>query len=334
MSIDVAIIADDLTGALDTSVPFVLAGKRVAAATRRSGLPAALASGAAIVVANTGSRGLDAAAAATEVRAAAGLLREGEPRIVFKKIDSRLKGNVGVEARALAESFGFADLVVAPAVPDQQRVTVGGAVTGHGVATPIRVAPHFDGLSTRIVDAETTDDIDRATRETDWSRTLAVGARGFGVVLAGVAAAAPAHFAPESATLFAIGSRDPITESQVAALAGVDGTASRLPALMRPEGSLDAEKLERFADEVAAAVERLRPTTLVMSGGDTALAILDRLGVDLVFPLGEAGAGLPFFLIERKNHPSIRCVVKSGGFGDGAALAALLPPNCGDQGHG
>ena len=37
MSIEVAIIADDLTGALDTSVPFVLAGKRVAAATRRSG---------------------------------------------------------------------------------------------------------------------------------------------------------------------------------------------------------------------------------------------------------------------------------------------------------
>ena len=100
------------------------------------------------------------------------------------------------------------------------------------------------------------------------------------------------------------------------------------------EGALDAEKLERFADEVAAAVDRLRPTTLVMSGGDTALAILDRLGVDLVFPLGEAGAGLPFFLIGNENHPSIRCVVKSGGFGDGAALAALLPPNCGDQGHG
>ena len=334
MSIEVAIIADDLTGALDTSVPFVLAGKRVAAATRRSGLPAALASGAAVVVANTGSRGFDAGKAASEVRAAAGLLKKAEPRIVFKKIDSRLKGNVGAEARALAESFGFADLVVAPAVPDQKRVTVGGAVTGHGVEAPIRVAPHFDGLSTRIVDAETIDDIAQATRETDWSRTLAVGARGFGVVLAGAPAAAPARFAPDNATLFAIGSRDPITESQIAALAGVDGTAGRLPALLRPEGALDAEKLERFADEVAAAVDRLRPTTLVMSGGATALAILDRLGVDLVFPLGEAGAGLPFFLIGNENHPSIRCVVKSGGFGDGAALAALLPPKSGDQGHG
>jgi uncharacterized protein YgbK (DUF1537 family) len=263
---------------------------------------------------------------------AAELTRPAGPRIVFKKIDSRLKGNVAAETRALAESFGFAGLLVAPAVPDQQRVTVNGAVTGHGVDAPIVIAPHFDGLKARIVDAETHADIAAATADADWSRLLAVGARGLGTALAGAPHGLPAPFVPEAATLFAIGSRDPITERQIAALAGLEDEG--LPALLRPEGTPSAAVLERFAGAVADAVEQLRPTTLVMSGGDTALAILDRLGVDLVFPQGEAGPGLPWFLIARENRPSIRCVVKSGGFGDTAALAALLPPQSCDRGHG
>jgi uncharacterized protein YgbK (DUF1537 family) len=217
-------------------------------------------------------------------------------------------------------------------VPDQKRITVNGAVTGHGVDAPLAIAPHFAGQQARIVDAATHADIAAAIADADWSRLLAVGARGLGTALAGAPDKAPTPFVPEAATLFAIGSRDPITERQVAALCGVEGDG--LPALLRPERTLDAAALERFAGAVADAVERLRPTTLVMSGGDTALAILDRFGVDLVFPLGEAGPGLPWFLIARENHPSIRCVVKSGGFGDTAALAALLPPQSCERGHG
>ena len=341
MSIEIAIVADDLTGALDSSTSFALAGWRVAVATRPQWLPAAIASGADIVAVSTASRALPPAEAAKRVAEVAALLAAAKPRIVFKKIDSRLKGNVGAETEALAAAFGFPALLVAPATPDQGRLTLAGAVTGRGVETPIPIAPRFASADrqVRIADAACEADLDRLVAGTDWTATLAVGARGLGAAFArrGAAGTQPV-FAPQVETLFAIGSRDPITEAQVAHVAGARryeaplgsfaGEIAQLPALLcstGPDRGPDEAISQRFASAVGAAVERLSPKTLVMSGGDTALAILDRLGVGLVFPQGEAGAGLPWFLIEPENRPSIRAVVKSGGFGNSDALAALLP---------
>jgi uncharacterized protein YgbK (DUF1537 family) len=64
----------------------------------------------------------------------------------------------------------------------------------------------------------------------------------------------------------------------------------------------------------------------VTGGGDTALAILRALGVTMVEPQGEAAPGLPWFWINRPNVRPLRCVVKSGGFGDTDVLASLLAP--------
>ncbi len=338
MTLKVAVIADDLTGALDSSTPFTLAGLSVVVATRPDGVAAALAQAPDVIVVNSVTRAESPILAATVVTRIASQLAEAGPNIVFKKIDSRLKGNVQVETEVTAKFLGRSAVVVAPAVPDQGRLTVDGKVTGHGVDQPLPIAPLFP-QTTLIVDASDQSELDRLAATTDWQLTLAVGARGLGTALAKTfGLIRQERFAPEPKTLFAIGSHDPITAMQVerlgarvprhdAPLGQLRELATCLPAALVSTGPFagpDAVLSARFAQAVAREIERLAPHTVVLSGGDTALAVLDALGVALVFPQGEAAAGLPWFLIERENHPSIRCIVKSGGFGGATALADLL----------
>lgn len=339
MSLKLAVIADDFTGALDSSTPFVLAGLTVAAATHPEHLAAALASNSDVVVVNTASRALPPREAAARVADVAEKLREAEPELVFKKIDSRLKGNVLAETEAAARGFGLEAMVVAPAIPDQNRPTVNGAVTGHGVPIPLPIAAHVPEHAI-IADAASDADLDRLVASKDWTKTLAVGARGLGAAFARRFGKVPARpFEPRAATLFAIGSHDPITADQIdrldgsarvhEALLGVfQGTFEGLPALVQSTGAFagpDSAISRRFAETAVEAVDTLNPDTLLMSGGDTALAILDALGTGIVFPQGEAAPGLPWFLIGRQNRPSIRCIVKSGGFGGPDTLVDLLP---------
>lgn len=338
MSIKIAVIADDFTGALDSSAPFALAGLTVAAATRPAGLDAALASGSDVVVVNTASRHLSASKAADEVKAVCRALREARPEIVFKKIDSRLKGNVLVETDMVAEAFGYDEIVVAPAIPDQDRHTIDGKVTGRGVTVPLPIGPHVPETA-QVIDARTDTTLDELVAGRDWTRTLAVGARGLGLAFAKrFGTPKPTVFEADPGTLFAIGSHDPITTAQIDAIDGrasrhaaplgaYDGSYAALPALLQSTGAFagpDSAISRRFARAALDAIKALDPSTLVMSGGDTALAILDELGAGLVFPQGEAAPGLPWFLIGRQNRPSIRCIVKSGGFGDVDTLSRLL----------
>lgn len=345
MSIEIAIVADDLTGALDTSTPFVLAGRRVAAAVHPDALAEAADSGAPVIVINTASRALPPAEAARRVREVAAGLAALQPRIVFKKIDSRLKGNVRGEVEALAEGLGFERIIVAPAIPDQDRPTIGGAVTGRGLEAPLPIAPLFAGGHSPVIvaDASSDADLDGIVASEDWSRTLAVGARGLGAAFARRYGPLEARPLPLAARLLiGIGSRDPITERQIgmlldanpkltvidAPLGATDELARGLPALIRATGTFagpDATISTRLAEVVARNVEALAPETMLLCGGDTALAVLDRLGSRVVFPEGEAAPGLPWFTVETAAGHTIRCIVKSGGFGGQNVLARLLP---------
>ena len=342
MTLRLAIIADDLTGALDTATPFIAAGLRVAVAITLDGIAAALATGADIIAVNTASRALPPIeATARAARAAAAL---ATAPIIFKKVDSRLKGNPGVEAHAIADMTGRTALLVAPAVPDQQRLTQNGAVTGRGVDGAIAVAPLFahPHRSISVRDAGSQAELDALVADEDWSATIAVGARGLGIAFArllGHPAQGLAAFQPDPLALLALGSRDPITDAQIEhlaqtgtpvldALAGavpLDHTG--LPLLVRCSGPLTDQPdlvARRFAQGIATLCTTGQPATLITGGGDTALAILQALGVAVVEPQGEAAPGLPWFWIVAPDRRHIRCVVKSGGFGDTEVLASLL----------
>jgi uncharacterized protein YgbK (DUF1537 family) len=344
----IAIIADDLTGALDTSTPFALHGLRVAAPLVVEDIDEALGANPDVIAVNTASRALGREDAASRVREAAERLLGAErPDIIFKKIDSRLKGNIAAECESLARAFGFREAVIAPAVPDQERFTVGGAIAGRGIDTPLAIAPFFDGLplEATIRDARSDGDLDDivAHQAGRWDRTLAIGARGLGGALARAigGSAGPRTLQPSNveATLFAFGSTDPITLAQIEMLRGsVDvreapvGTlpapdALRLPLVLQITGERIAPAdavAARFAESVADHIAALGPANLVMGGGDTTLAILQRLGVRVLFPVGEAAPGLPAFDIALPDGKPLRCVAKSGGFGPPDVLARLL----------
>lgn len=343
MTLRLALLADDLTGALDSSVGFALRGLATRVALAPEAIRAALGDDPAVLAVNTASRALEPGAAGKIVRAAALELGRRAPMVLFKKIDSRLKGNVAAETGAMAAALGARRIVVAPAVPDQGRLTRGGAVVGRGVAEPLPIAPLFAGLDlpVEVMDAASAGALD-AVAALPAEGTLFVGAGGLGAAFARQLGGARgnAAFAAADATLFAIGSRDPITLTQIAALraarpelelielpGGAPGRLpGRLPALLSLTGPRLADPAAvaaRFGEVVAEAVARLKPVRLVLGGGDTALAVLGRLGARVVTPVGEPRPGLVAASIAG-GPAGMLCLVKSGGFGTIDILAGLV----------
>jgi uncharacterized protein YgbK (DUF1537 family) len=124
----IAVIADDLTGAADTGVQFVHAGYRTAVFFRATEV---LEDGLDAVVFDTDSRAMPAGFAAKRVVDAAHAA--GEARIVYKKLDSTLRGNVAAELAAALGGARRDRAIVAPAFPAAGRTTVGGSQRVHGV---------------------------------------------------------------------------------------------------------------------------------------------------------------------------------------------------------
>jgi uncharacterized protein YgbK (DUF1537 family) len=140
--------------------------------------------------------------------------------------------------------------------------------------------------------------------------------------------------------LVVIGSTDPITLAQlerlrgnhhgiayIAAPNGGGPAAARLDApvtvLQATPGDTGAEG-RHVAAALADTVVRLAPppdTLLVLSGGATAQAILQRLGIASLDLIGEALPGLPL-----ATGGGLTFVTKSGGFGAEDTLQRLLAP--------
>ncbi|ANM07834.1 hypothetical protein AMC78_PD00323 (plasmid) [Rhizobium phaseoli] len=350
MTLKAAIIADDLTGALDTGTPFVAAGLSVAVAVDVGAAQDAIATGCDVVVVNTASRALREHEAAERVLSAAGKFRDVKPGVVMKKIDSRLKGNVAAESLALADALGLKNILVAPAIPDQERLTYRGCVVGRGVNKPLPIADLFEDRADNVVvaDAEDDADLDRIVAGHVWLTTLAVGARGLGAAFArrlGETERSMAEYVATPRTLFAFGSRDPITAAQMNRLEAsgalrmvVDapmgqiecGEGLALPVLLRCTGDMTADAAlvaHDFAAGVKRVIDDTRPDMLMIGGGDTALAILRALDVKVLTPKGEIEAGIPWFDVAAADGRPFRCAVKSGGFGKPDSLLRLVLRN-------
>jgi D-threonate/D-erythronate kinase len=125
----VAIIADDLTGAADTGVQLARAGYRTAVAFRDAPIPPAEDLDA--VALDTDSRAMPAGFAAKRVMETGHAVRHA--RIVYKKLDSTLRGPIAAELAAALGASGRDRAVVAPAFPAAGRTTVGGVQLVRGV---------------------------------------------------------------------------------------------------------------------------------------------------------------------------------------------------------
>ena len=123
-ALQIAVIADDITGAADTGGQFCPAVGPVYMAGASAGeftTPAIQTSGIAVF---TNTRNTDAATAAQILCLAAEKILCLKPRTIYKKIDSCLRGNLGAEIDTLLQAIGAAASFVAPAFPEQGRTTV------------------------------------------------------------------------------------------------------------------------------------------------------------------------------------------------------------------
>lgn len=112
------IIADDLTGAMDTGVQFSKIGLRTILH-----IDPASVDDARVVVLDTESREDPPKVAYEKVRDAA---RRLKGRVIYKKIDSTLRGNIGYELDAVMDELGLKNALIAPAFPANGRTTFEG----------------------------------------------------------------------------------------------------------------------------------------------------------------------------------------------------------------
>src|SRR5712691_510277 len=134
-ALECLLIADDLTGACDAAVHFAVRGHRTAVSLNPgyAVMPKmAAATDATVAAISTDSRDLGREAIECLMPQLAATLPFRSARVLFKKIDSTLRGSAGMEIAAARLAFECDAAVVAPALPAMRRVVEAGLlrVTG------------------------------------------------------------------------------------------------------------------------------------------------------------------------------------------------------------
>lgn len=151
--IQLLIIADDFTGALDTGVQFATTGAVTRVITGQSVSLSEFAGTCEVLVVDAETRHLTAAEASAIVgRYTAQAATLGIPHI-YKKTDSALRGNVGAELAAVLESAGEDSLPFLPAFPQMGRSTEKGIhyIQGVPVADSVFGADPFEPVTCSAV---------------------------------------------------------------------------------------------------------------------------------------------------------------------------------------
>ena len=340
-SLQAVLIADDLTGSLDSIAPFAALGLNCLTLVAQDALDLVLDLSPDVVSVNLGTRELAPDIARAKAEAACLAFKDvaGPETIWIKKIDSRLKGPISAEIAGMAKVLSKNRVLLCPAIPELGRMVTQGHLWGSGVDRPMPVAATVQAdLPCDVPDVTSDADLDRLLHEVP-PGTLLVGARGLAAALARRLCPdrqpAPARIRPGPMGI-AVGSRDPVTLAQVAMLRAAGGpqwfpapdgqvsdSTEQGPFLIQATPGLGAESdvvATRLADGVLRSLSGLR--TLVLTGGETAAAVLDAAGVRALNVAGEVLPGLPLCRsIDRPDFPDL--VTKSGGFGPPDTLVRL-----------
>ncbi len=326
------IVADDLTGALDTAAPFAASGHKVTVVADHRFIAEALDSDADVITLTTRSREIPADDAASRIACMKAALKPGIR--LFKKVDSRLKGNLEAELSALS----FERAVVLPGIPEFGRIVSNGMIDGFGVDTPISIAERLGALAhrCRFPDTLTPEDM-RYAANTIEEDEMMVGALSLAKAIAGESHTSPLAY-PTRRILMAIGSRDPITLSQVerlkaahpdllyvpapngvAALVSEEHRGSSITLIQAVPSETEVSPLQVASALAASVAEYARVgDTILLSGGATAEAHFDDQGIHLLGFAGEALPGLPV-----AEYNGSFYITKSGGFGSDDTLLRL-----------
>ena len=276
------LIADDLTGACDAGIAFSARGAEAEVALD----PAGRCPGSEVLALSTDTRDFPQEILTEFMQNLAS--RVPPAQVIFKKIDSTLRGNAGAEILAVAAAFACEAVLVTPAFPAMQRVVESGylCVTSQETFAPIDLAAYFRGqgvtgchqvkpwdVETALVwgkrflsvDAGCDQDLDSIIRAgLGWHRrALFAGSGGLAAALARALRPNPAGHVqtdrPAAPAIFCIGSDHPATMEQEAGL--LSG---------RPAARLDA--CSAAPGEVVAALRQSKHVILRMPRGATPAA--------------------------------------------------------------
>jgi D-threonate/D-erythronate kinase len=356
----VRLLADDLTGALDTAAEFVGLCGPFNVAWPEASAPEDSGS----LAIDSGSRERSKAESIEIVGRLAPLLREAT--IAYKKVDSLLRGAWAAELGACLRSGHWASCVVAPAFHYQGRRTVGGqqfarTVQGdwHRVGENLLTQLQLEGIEARQGRADTLSQggvqVFDAESDIELDHVVEMGRRMPGPVLwcgsgglAGALARSHRADAPgrlKLPVLGLFGSDQAATASQLSAcgdaavaLAEGEGTthvqrklADDGVALVKfslADGLTRAEAARRIAREMTALIAALEPPgTLIVAGGETLKAACVALGAHALQVTGRIVPGLPRSILQGGRWAGVDVISKSGAFGTSELWRDLLHIN-------
>ncbi|MBB5162934.1 4-hydroxythreonine-4-phosphate dehydrogenase PdxA [Mycobacterium sp. AZCC_0083] len=336
------VLADDVSGAAEAAAGFMGRGVGVEV------LLHAGVSNRPVTVVDLHTRRLSVADA--EKAVAQALSIAADARVVIK-IDSLLRGSVEATVRAAAHTGR--PVVIAAGNPTLGRTVVGGVVLVDGVpldqsglwaaeSTPApRSISDAAGAArgVRIVDITSDADLDGVVAQAT-PDTILIGT---GALTAAVARTLPPRsgaraVAISSRTVMVVGTADSGVEAQLRHLE-TDGTAVvRIDSAdllagraAKPDvhdavaiaidGPVTPENAHRLVHALAGVAAGIidDSTNLVLTGGETARTVLDRLGVDRMEPIAEIHQGA----IACVTSDGRLVVTRPGSFGDDRSLATI-----------
>lgn len=136
---ELLVLADDFTGALDTGVQFAQQSIPTLVSTKIQQLKRGVTKDFPVFVLDTESRHVSPSESRIKVIEAVGLALQKEVRSFYKKTDSTLRGNIGSELSALLEAAGSSLLAFVPAYPKNGRTTIGGRQYVDGVPVNLSI---------------------------------------------------------------------------------------------------------------------------------------------------------------------------------------------------
>ncbi|MBR0749689.1 four-carbon acid sugar kinase family protein [Bradyrhizobium japonicum] len=328
----IGILADDLTSAADGAAPFVQRGLRALVGRRRLPLQQAP-----VLAVDCGSRSLQASQAAQRASELAAQLASRD--VLYKTVDSTLRGHVRAEIEAAFIASGRKTLVFAPAFPGAGRTTVGGvqlvdgipvAESGYG-RDPVHPARHSRLVelvpssigNVVILDAATQGELDaKIAALPDPESILWVGSPGMALTLAKWFAPAQVTsdvaLAGGSEILVVVGSANPRSRRQADRIGVEHGVALLRAPVERIDGPHSI--LRDIAQTAARKLVDERFDVVIATGGDTMEAILDGLDISAFEILQELEPGFPLGRAFLENGRELLIAMKAGGFGDDNTL--------------
>ncbi|MGO4587751.1 four-carbon acid sugar kinase family protein [Paenarthrobacter sp. 2TAF44] len=373
----IGVLADDLTSAGDGAGPFRALG--ISASIFLGTVEGDLRAGVSAVDVNTRSQ--DAGTAVFETVRCIRRIKDAD--VLFKTVDSTLRGHVVAEIEAALAESGRTTAVIAPAFPAEGRTTQSGVQLLDGVpvsdthfgldaANPAtesnlkKLFPQANLINAStswnhrigkerilIADAHSDADLDLLVGHPDsLADVLWVGSPGLAAALAKRCAASspvvpvPAT-TPSARVLIVVGSLHPSSREQLDVVLGLTSSAGQRSTTAKT-GS-NAGVVERVMTELSAngysalhdpfvshttaeADDWLASTVqelfaadafdaLILTGGQTARSVLDRLGSREIDVLSEPEPGITLGILDHPAHVPV--LIKAGGFGNPRTLIRL-----------